>query len=72
MPTAATVNIAAPLTGMARLQPDTPAIIFPQEKRTLTFRELDSDSSQIAAGLAGIGITRGTLRKKLRWNEGGS
>jgi olefin beta-lactone synthetase len=54
------VNISRPLTEMARLQPDTPAIIFPQEKRSLTFRELDRDSDRIADGLGRIGIGRGT------------
>ena len=54
------VNISRPLTEMARLQPDTPAIIFPQEKRSLTFRELDQESDRIAAGLGRIGIGRGT------------
>ncbi len=60
MPHSEIVNISRPLSEMALLQPETPAIIFPQEKRTLTFQELDSDSSLIAAGLARIGITRGT------------
>ena len=55
-----TVNISRPLTEMARLQPDTAAIIFPQEDRTLTFRELDDDSDRIADGLGSIGIVRGT------------
>jgi acyl-CoA synthetase (AMP-forming)/AMP-acid ligase II len=54
------VNISRPLTEMAKLQPDTPAIIFPQEKRSLTFQQLDQDSDLIAKGLGGIGITRGT------------
>jgi len=54
------VNISLPLKGMARLQPDRPAIIFPREGRTLTFRQLDERSDRLAAGLAGIGITRGT------------
>ena len=53
------VNISLPLTGMARLQPDTPSIIFPQEQRSLTFRELDQESDRIAHGLGTIGITRG-------------
>src|SRR5512133_434492 len=53
------VNISRPLTDMARLQPDTPAIIFPQKGRTLTFRELDLESNRIAAGLMRLGIGRG-------------
>jgi acyl-CoA synthetase (AMP-forming)/AMP-acid ligase II len=54
------VNISRPLTEMAGLQPDTAAIIFPQDGRALTFRELDRDSDCIAAGLGSIGIVRGT------------
>ncbi len=54
-----TINISRPLTEMARLQPDTPAIIFPQKNRTLTFRELDQESDRIAQGLMRIGIIRG-------------
>jgi acyl-CoA synthetase (AMP-forming)/AMP-acid ligase II len=54
------VNISRPLTEMAGIQPDTAAIFFPQEARSLTFRELDQDSDHIAAGLATIGIVRGT------------
>lgn len=44
---------------MARLQPDSPAIIFPQKGRTLSFRELDLESNRIATGLMRIGIGRG-------------
>jgi olefin beta-lactone synthetase len=54
------VNISRPLTEMARLQPDTPAIIFLQKGRTLTFRELDEESDRIAHGLGRIGICYGT------------
>lgn len=54
------VNISRPLTEMARLQPDTAAIIFPQDGRSMTFRELDNDSDRIAIGLGRIGIVRGT------------
>ncbi|MDD2583045.1 MAG: fatty acid CoA ligase family protein [Desulfuromonadaceae bacterium] len=54
------VNISRPLTEMAVLQPDTPAIIFPQKQRTLSFRELDEESDHIAHGLGRIGIRRGT------------
>lgn len=53
------VNIARPLTDMARLQPDTPAIIFPRKKRTLSFRDLDQESDRLARGLRRIGIVRG-------------
>jgi acyl-CoA synthetase (AMP-forming)/AMP-acid ligase II len=53
------VNIAVPLAEMARLQPDTPAIIFPQEQRRLTFRELEGESQRIAQGCQRIGIRRG-------------
>jgi acyl-CoA synthetase (AMP-forming)/AMP-acid ligase II len=60
MPHTDIVNISRPLTEMAGLQPDTPAIIFPQEGRSLTFRELDQDSDRLAAGLGTIGIVRGT------------
>jgi acyl-CoA synthetase (AMP-forming)/AMP-acid ligase II len=53
------VNISRSLTEMARLQPDTPAIIFPQKDRTLTFRELEQESNRIATGLMRVGIGRG-------------
>jgi acyl-CoA synthetase (AMP-forming)/AMP-acid ligase II len=54
------VNISRPLTAMAALQPDRPAIIFPSEGRSLTFRQLDERSNRLAAGLGRIGILRGT------------
>jgi len=53
------VNISRPLTEMAALQPETAAIIFPEQKRTLTFRELDCWSSRLAAGFEKAGIGRG-------------
>jgi acyl-CoA synthetase (AMP-forming)/AMP-acid ligase II len=53
------VNISRPLTELARSQPDTPAIIFPQENRTLTYRQLDEESDRLARGLARLGIGRG-------------
>lgn len=59
MPQTDIVNISRPLTEMARLQPDTDAIIFPQEQRKLTFLELDQESDRIARGLGRIGINRG-------------
>jgi acyl-CoA synthetase (AMP-forming)/AMP-acid ligase II len=59
MPPYDIVNIARPLTDLALTQPDIPAIVFPQENRTLTFRELDQESDRLAAGLSAIGIGRG-------------
>lgn len=53
------VNISRPLSEMARLQPETPAIIFPQQQRRLTFRELEQESHCVAAGFGRIGIARG-------------
>jgi acyl-CoA synthetase (AMP-forming)/AMP-acid ligase II len=53
------VNISRPLTDMARLQPETPAIIFPRQQRRLTFRELEEESNRLAAGCERIGIVRG-------------
>jgi olefin beta-lactone synthetase len=53
------VNISRHLTEMAKQQPDTPAIIFPQAKRSLTFRELDVESDRLALGLGRLGIVRG-------------
>ncbi len=53
------VNISRPLTELARLQPDTPAIVFPSANRALTYRELDEESDRLAAGLGRLGIGRG-------------
>ena len=53
------VNIAQPLADMARLHPENAAIIFPEQNRTLTFRELDLWSSRLAAGFVQAGIGRG-------------
>jgi olefin beta-lactone synthetase len=53
------VNIAAHLPDMARRQPDTTAIIFPEQKRRMSFSELDKLSDRIARGLIGVGICRG-------------
>ncbi len=53
------VNIALPLARMANLQPDTPAIIFPRDGRTITFRELDHESSLLATGFRKTGIHPG-------------
>jgi acyl-CoA synthetase (AMP-forming)/AMP-acid ligase II len=53
------VNIAAHLPEMARRQPDTPAIIFPGNGHSLSFRELNGLSDRIAHGLVSCGIGRG-------------
>ena len=53
------LNISRPLSEMAQLHPDNPAIIFPEKSRTLTFRELDIWSSRLAAGFENAGISRG-------------
>jgi acyl-CoA synthetase (AMP-forming)/AMP-acid ligase II len=53
------VNISRPLSEMARLQPETPAIIFPQQQRTVTFRELEQESQCLAAGFSRSGMARG-------------
>lgn len=62
-----TVNVAARLVEMARLQPDTPAVVEPlgyaagrRQYRTVTFREIDRDSDRIAAGLRAMGVVPGT------------
>jgi len=59
MPNSDLVNIAAHLPEMARRQPDTAAIIFPRQKRRMSFSELDKLSDRIARGLIGTGICRG-------------
>lgn len=53
------VNIAAHLPEMARRQPDSAAIIFPRQKRRMSFSELDKLSDRIARGLIANGICRG-------------
>ena len=53
------VNIAAHLPEMARRQPDTKAIIFPKQKRSMSFSELNRLSDRIARGLIACGICSG-------------
>ena len=53
------INIAAHLPEMARLQPDTTAIIFPKGNIRLSFSELNALSDRIAHGLVRNGIGRG-------------
>jgi acyl-CoA synthetase (AMP-forming)/AMP-acid ligase II len=59
MPPGNPVNIALPLSALASRQPDTPAIIFPQDGRSLSFRQLDEESDTLAAGFDRSGIGRG-------------
>jgi len=59
MTSESSVNISRPLSEMAALQPATAAIIFPEKGRSLTFSELDSWSSRLAAGFVKAGISRG-------------
>uniref|UniRef100_C6E975 AMP-dependent synthetase and ligase n=1 Tax=Geobacter sp. (strain M21) TaxID=443144 RepID=C6E975_GEOSM len=53
------VNIAAHLPEMAKRQPDTRAIIFPKQNRSLSFSEFNTLSDRIARGLIANGICRG-------------
>ena len=61
--TTTTTNIAAALPDMAARQPDAMAIAWPDGRGGFsqrTFRELDEDSSRLAAALTAYGIGRGT------------
>ena len=61
--TRTSTNIAAALPAMAALQPETMAIAWPDGRggfSECTFRELDEDSSRLAAALRAYGIGRGT------------
>ncbi len=53
------VNIAAHLPEMAKRQPDTKAIIFPRQNRSMSFSELNRLSDRIARGLIACGICSG-------------
>jgi acyl-CoA synthetase (AMP-forming)/AMP-acid ligase II len=60
-------NVGWLLTAMARRMPDAVCVVEPLRRvvkgkrryRHLTFRELDEDSSRIAAGLRALGVPRG-------------
>ncbi|MBY0228763.1 MAG: AMP-binding protein [Gemmataceae bacterium] len=62
-----TANIAAPLADLARLRPESPALIVPRGTRRpppwretrLTFKQLDDESDRLARGLLRLGLTRG-------------
>ena len=64
----AAVNVAHRLTAMANVMPDAMAIAeptkaWPQKRsdyRSVTFEQLDRDSSRIAAGLNSLGVSAGT------------
>jgi olefin beta-lactone synthetase len=61
-PSGTPTNIAAALPTMAALQPDRMAIAWPDGRggfSECTFRELDEDSSRIAAAFTAYGIRRG-------------
>jgi acyl-CoA synthetase (AMP-forming)/AMP-acid ligase II len=53
------VNISAALTEMAIRQPEAAAIIFPAQKRRLSFAELNDLSDRYACALLVAGISRG-------------
>lgn len=52
-------NIAAYLPQMAKMQPDTAAIIFPAQNRTVTFAELDRMTDRTVHALSSQGIIYG-------------
>lgn len=52
-------NIACHLQKMAKLQPDSAAIIFPEQNRTVTFAQLNRMTDRIAHGLTSQGIGSG-------------
>ncbi len=61
-------NIASALTTMAQSMPDETAIYYPKSRSpegtwhydSMTYGELDSESTRLAAGLGEVGITAGT------------
>lgn len=61
-------NIASALTSMAQSMPDETAIYYPKSRSpdgtwhydSMTYGELDSESTRLAAGLGEVGITAGT------------
>ena len=52
-------NVADALHAMARLSPDTPAIIYPNGRVRHTYHELSTESCQLAAGLLQAGFRNG-------------
>lgn len=62
------VNVAIYLAKMAEAMPAATAVVEPRDYdrqgkrryRTVTFRELDDDSSRIAGGLSALGVRQGT------------
>jgi acyl-CoA synthetase (AMP-forming)/AMP-acid ligase II len=53
------MNIAALLDQIAKKIPESPAIIVPWKKQSLTFRQLQEESGHLASGLHRRGITKG-------------
>jgi olefin beta-lactone synthetase len=56
---ASPLNIATLLDQVAQNNPQTPAIIVPWKKRTISFQELHEDSGRLASGLIRMGIAKG-------------
>jgi acyl-CoA synthetase (AMP-forming)/AMP-acid ligase II len=59
---AAVVNVATHLAGLAAREPDRAAIIHPAgrgEYQRISFRELHEESDRLAAGLEAVGVRRG-------------
>ncbi len=61
------INIASRLSAMAKATPDATALVMPTGKvdgkyeyRSMTFAELDEDSSRMAAGMISYGLRPGT------------
>ncbi len=54
------LNIAAHLPLMANRRPDQPAVIHPQARARLTFRQLNEECDRHAWGLSRLGVRRGT------------
>ncbi len=56
---ASQLNIATLLNQVARKTPQTPAVIVPWQKRTISFQELHEDSNRLASGLIQMGVSKG-------------
>ncbi len=54
-----TVNIGDLLRRRAHLEPHKEALVEPATGRRFTFRQLNERSNQVAAGLGGLGLSKG-------------